>query len=345
MIRSTNWLWPVVVWLPIGALFTVLIVSAHGGPTSDAVVAASRMIVAAATLGYGVYGFTARVPWPHPFRLRFVLIHAVAALVYAFAWIVFNSVLHSVIEHRLVMIVGPGWLRFLIMGVWLYLIIAGAAYAVRAAARAAQLEALAARTELAALRAQLHPHFLFNALHTVMQLIPVEPRAASRAAEQLADILRTVLDEQRESLCLREELAFVDRYLAIECLRFGERLVVVRDIDPRALECELPAFAVQTLVENAVRHGAAPNLSATTITIAAHRRDDHLWVSVTDDGVGLPEAGSSAGTGLQRLRQRLSWLYGSNAACVVVPGPGRGVAATLRIPLLEKRSGSGTDDE
>src|SRR4029079_10503254 len=227
MSRAWLWLQIIIGWLPIWALFTLMMVSAHDLPLLTGTLYASRMMAAAAVLGVAVHRFTARVPWPHPMQVRFVLAHFLAAALYAAAWLLLisaiESVLLSVSRGRLtgVLVVGPGVVPFLILGAWLYVIVAGVTYSNRAAQRAAPIEALAARTQLAALRAQLHPHFLFNALHTVVQLIPVDPQAAARAAEELAVLLRAATEERRDLIPLGEEWALAQRYLALEGLRLG----------------------------------------------------------------------------------------------------------------------------
>jgi LytS/YehU family sensor histidine kinase len=241
----------------------------------------------------------------------------------------------------LALLVGPAWgVLYLILGVWLYIMVAGIGYANRAAERNAQIEALAARTQLAALRAQLHPHLLFNALHTVVQLIPEDPKRATRAAEELAEILRSTLAEQRDVIPFAQEWTFVQRYLAIESLRFGERLRVHDDIDVPALSAQTPAFALQTLVENAVRHAAAPRVEVTEIRISARCDRDDLIVAVSDDGNGVlvDEIGSGKGTGLKRLRERLTRLCGSAARLDLHSTPGQGFRATLYLPQRELRS-------
>jgi LytS/YehU family sensor histidine kinase len=216
-------------------------------------------------------------------------------------------------------------------------------YSNRAAQRAAQIEALAARTQLATLRAQLHPHFLFNALHTVVQLIPVDPRGAVRAAELLAGALRTAIGEERDLVPLAAELAFVRRYLAIECIRFGDRLDVREEIDAAAQSAMLPSFALQTLVENAVRHGAAPRAEATTLTISAHVSADTLRLTVTDNGAGAAatQIDIGTGTGLRRLRERLKYLYGTRARLEIASAAGEGLRATLSLPCTSGTPGAG----
>lgn len=334
MSRRWVWLQLIVAWLPLWALFTALIVLAHGMSIRSATLGALRMIVAGALLGIVVSRFAARMPWPHPFRLDFVAAHVLAAAAYAVCWLVLISLIDSLLLGHLVIMIGPGVGLFLVTGVWLYIVVAGVAYANHAAQREAQIQAHAARTQLAALRAQLHPHFLFNALHTVVQLIPVDPRGATRAAEQLAGALRTTIEEQRDLVSLAEEWAFVERYLAIECIRFGERLVVHTEIDALARDALLPSFALQTLVENAVRHGAAPRIEATQLTIAASASATMLTVRVIDTGTGanLADIGQHAGTGLRRLRERMHWLYGDHARLELASGVDGGFAATLSVP-------------
>jgi hypothetical protein len=336
-----------VAWLPMWALFTALIVIVHGVPLGGAAIGGLRMIGAGAVLGIGVYRFASHTPWPHPFRLSFVAVHALAACVYAAGWYALIVLIDSFVIGHWVIVIGPGVGPFLIMGVWLYIMVAGVAYANLAAQRTAQIEAHAARTQLDTLRSQLHPHFLFNALHAVVQLIPTDPRAAVRAAEQLADVLRTTIEEQRDLVSLAEEWAFVERYLAIERIRFGERLRVQAALGESALAAQVPSFALQTLVENAVRHGAASRIEATQLTVAASVTADALTLEVDDDGAGasIEQAENGTGTGLRRLRERLRWLYGSRARLELVTSPAKGFKAVLTIPqLTEPRHGRDTDE-
>lgn len=336
---SRAWVWiPLLIgWLPVWALFTVLMMAAHQLPLAVALTGSLRLVVAAAALGFLVQRLTLRLPWPHPFRLRFIGLHALAAAAYALAWIALNSLIDSVLRGRLALITGPGLVPFLVTGIWFYVMIAGISYANRTAERQAQLAMLEARSQLAALRMQLQPHFLFNALHTVVQLIPLDPAAAVRAAEQLAALLRRAIEEQRDLVPLADEWRFVERYLALERIRFGERLIVRTGIAPATLDARVPSFALQTLVENAVRHAAAPSIAATTVTIAARRDGARLVVEVRDDGPGAEAAAvaASAGTGLRRLRERLVWLHGGNASLDIETAPGRGLCARLAVPFDE----------
>lgn len=334
MPRAWVWTQLAIGWLPMWALFTVLMMSAHQSPVEEAAPYALRLMAIAATLGMVVHRLTARLPWPHPFRLRFIVVHMLGGLAYSMSWFGLNAVVESLLRRTIAIPIGPGIGPYLVVGIWLYGMVAAVAYASREAERSAQLKALAASSQLAALRSQLHPHFLFNALHTVVQLIPLDPRGAVRAAELLAGVLRNAIGEHKEWVTLRDEWDFVQRYLEIEAIRFGERLVVRSEIDAAALDAQLPSFALQTMVENAVRHGAAPAIEPTTLQIRARLDRDRLLVDVDDNGVGADLAVvERGGTGLRRLRERLAWLYGGSASLVLRGAPGQGFGATLQLPL------------
>jgi Histidine kinase len=356
MTRSSTWLQLLLGWIPMGVLFAALILTVHGGSVSSAAVPAAVMMITAAILGVFAHRFTLRFPWPHPMRAQFIAIHFIAACVYALTWFAANAVINSVIrtivihhenEHvRLAIVIGGGVLPMSILGVWVYVMIAGLTYANRATQRAAQIEASAARSQLDALRAQLHPHFLFNALHTVVQLIPIDGVRATRAAEELADMLRTALTEQRDVVDFDAEWTFVQRYLAIETLRFGDRLRIVATIDADASRAWIPAFALQTLVENAVRHAAAPRTETTTLKISASTQGDLLAVTVSDDGSGIAsDAKTGIGTGLARLRERLKVLCGDDGALKIESVSGVGVNAGLKISQRSLRAAVERSDD
>jgi two-component system, LytTR family, sensor kinase len=214
--------------------------------------------------------------------------------------------------------------------------VAGVSSQMEASARAARAEAAAARARLAALRAQLHPHFLFNALHTVVQLIPTNPARAAGAAELVASLLRTTLEDDRDEVTLDDEWRFVSRYLELEHIRFGDRLRVRAEVDPELLDERVPSFALQTLVENAVHHGAAPRVAPTEIVVTAAGTSGELTLSVWNTGDRLPHARVSveggAGTGLARLRERLACRYGGAARLTCGAADGGGFEAVLVVP-------------
>ncbi|MEO8336157.1 MAG: histidine kinase [bacterium] len=339
MSRRLVWLQLLIGWLPVWALFTTLILTAHNTSIQAASFVALRMMIGAALLGLVVQRFTERLPWPSRVRPLFIVQHFVAAVAYASAWVLFNSVIESVLHRRLVVNLGPGISAYLMLGVWLYVMVAGVSYTAFATERAARAEANAARAQLSALRAQLNPHFLFNALHAVVQLIPREPKRAAEAAEQLAGLLRGTIEEDRDLVPMADEWAFVEKYLELERLRFGDRLRVNAEMTDEATNALIPVFALQTLVENAVRHGASPTVEATEITIRASTADGELIVSVRDTGSALlATSGNGAGTGLKRLRERLAVLFGAEARLEASHDATGNFVARLTLPHRDTES-------
>lgn len=173
--------------------------------------------------------------------------------------------------------------------------------------------------ELQFLRSQINSHFLFNALNNLRALIREDPEQARERLTQLAVLLRAILQaETRERVPLAEELSLVDGYLALESLQFESRLQIRRDIDERARQVDVPPLLLQTLVENAVRHGIARRPAGGCIEIAVHRDADHIRIQIRNP---LPQiAASSDGTvseghgiGLKNARARLQKLFGARA--------------------------------
>lgn len=213
--------------------------------------------------------------------------------------------------------------------------------------RATRAEMLRARAEAQALRSQLNPHFLFNTLHSLLSLIRVEPERAERALEQFGDLMRYSLrayESGAEEVRLREEMGFVDTYLQLEALRLGDRLHVIRELDPDVMDEVVPAFCLQPLVENAILHAVAPRTAATTVRIGARRGEGVLVLEVADDGPGAradgfadgaPETRRSSGSklGLRLVRERLRTLRGTSAELSVHTAPGAGFRAMIVLPL------------
>ena len=337
--RWLVWLQIIAMWMPLWALYALLIATAHADASLKVIILASTWaILVAALLAIPVRKHTEKLPLSRPVTARFILGHLVGIVAFSIVWVLltFAATLHTTTVRgatSFAFAMQPA--AFLVMGAWLYIIIAGASYARHATERAGRAEALAAKSQLAALRSQLNPHFLFNALHTVMQLIPREPRLAANAAEQLAGLLRTGIEEDRDLIPLSREIEFVDRYLKLESIRFGDRLDVSIDAGDAPGDALIPSFSLQSLVENAVRHGVEPSETPVSVSVTARRTGGALSIEVRDTGTSSAgtRMSESRGTGLSRLRERLAALY-QNVATLEVSSPsGGGFIATMSIPL------------
>ena len=199
-----------------------------------------------------------------------------------------------------------------------------------------ELRALAAQAELKALKAQINPHFLFNTLNTIAALIHANPTQAETTVERLGEMLRYVLtSSERGQVSLEEELAFVDDYLAIEQARFGERLQVTREVDPRALSAPVPSLILQPLVENAVKHGHGDDSIELDIRVEA--ASDAISITVADRGPGMPagfQIGDGPGHGLRNVDERLRKMYGRGLE--VKANKPRGTVVIVRIPYAPR---------
>ncbi len=226
--------------------------------------------------------------------------------------------------------------------VFVLLLVAGSALGAHHRARGlerreARLEVALARAQLEALRLEIHPHFLFNTLNSIAALIRVKD--SSRALEMLlglSELMRATVDGPRDHLVpLATEIDFVRRYVDLQRARFADRLDILWDVDPAALSVPVPTLLLQPLVENAIRHGTAPQSRRSAVTIAARVEGTRLRVRVSDDGVGLPagfDLSRDAGTGLSNTTSRLRQLYGALASFGVRPAEGGGTVAEVLLP-------------
>jgi signal transduction histidine kinase len=200
---------------------------------------------------------------------------------------------------------------------------------------AAQLQARLSDAQLRALRAQLNPHFLFNTLNAATALLHRDPDAADAMLTRLGELLRlTLRAEPEHETPLHEELALLERYLAIMRIRFADRVTVRCEMDPRVADALVPSFILQPLVENAFEHGVARLQRPGRIDVTA-AADAHgtLVLTVRDDGPGLDGAGRPAGLGLANARNRLTELYGARGALELRAAPGGGTVVEVRLPL------------
>ncbi|MDX1661848.1 MAG: histidine kinase [Gemmatimonadota bacterium] len=201
----------------------------------------------------------------------------------------------------------------------------------------ARLETRLANARLHALRMRLQPHFLFNTLHSVSMLNLRDVDAANRLLVKLSDLLRATLSTAEQAVVpLEREIALVDRYVEIESIRIGERLDVEWDVDEEVLDAEVPTLVLQPLVENAVRHGIAPDSTAGRLSIRAFRERDDLFLEVVDDGPGFPDGfdlDRDAGVGLGTTKARIERLYEGAGEVAVDSAPEGGARVWVRLPF------------
>lgn len=309
-------------WLPFFATW-VLFRMAYGDPPFLLAVRSAGIATGmSAVLSLGVWWFTGRAPWPERVRPLFYAAHLAAGAAFAVAWTVLSYVLPALERGASllnVMLDSEVLSWRLLMGLWLYGLVAGVSYAVRTRQRlreqeriAARAQALAAQARLQNLRARLNPHFLFIALHSVSSLIHHDPTKAEHAVEELGDLLRYALDEEGEEVVtLAEEWRFTRDYLAL-----------------------------QPLVENAVQHSIAPHPEGGSLAIKTARREGALTITVQDDGPGGTTTNGliRPGHGLHTLQERLHVRYGDAASLTLATAPGDGFRMQVIIPQQKASS-------
>lgn len=190
---------------------------------------------------------------------------------------------------------------------------------------------------LAALSAQINPHFLFNTLNSVASLIRLNPEQARQVVYKLSKILRRLLRQQDNLITLGEELSFIDDYLAIEMVRFGDKLRFIKEVEPDTLDLLVPSMLLQPLVENSIRHGLASKVDGGTIKVRSRRKGTQLQILVEDDGVGIPESRlarmfEQGGIGVTNVNERLKVLYGDSYRMWIDSRPGEGTSTGIEIP-------------
>lgn len=191
---------------------------------------------------------------------------------------------------------------------------------------------------LDALTRQINPHFLFNTLNSVSSLIRTNPQQARLVIYRLSNILRRLLRRTENFCAVREELAFIEDYLAIEVTRFGDKLKFQKEIDPDTLDMQLPSMLLQPLVENSIKHGLSSKIEGGTIIVRTRRVERGLQVVVADDGVGIPEPRLATlleqGIGVSNVSERLNVLFGSGSSMRIESHPGQGTRIEIEVPEL-----------
>ena len=274
-------------------------------------------------------------------RWRNILIHLTAGLVIA--------VLKTVADRAIFAMLSGFWTYLLLSTVALQLVvyigIVAGAHGVEFYRRSREREALERRlaeTRLQLLGMQLQPHFLFNTLNTIAELVHHDPDTADDMIVGLSDLLRLTLQlENRQQVTLREELALLTKYLDIQRARFGDRLRVEMQVEPEAEDALVPSLLLQPIVENSIRHGLAARATAGCINVRVRRVERRLLLDVIDDGIidETPPSRPGQGLGLSNTRARLEALYGGNCRLELSSTP-HGTRVTIDMPLA--MSGAGT---
>jgi two-component sensor histidine kinase len=300
-----------------------------------------------ALLTPSVVSATLRVRVPGDSLARALVLHGAGAMVFAGIGGALMGILESLLpwakpSEGLVAVAQNGILRYLGANILLYCLVVTAAEAaahawesrrrgIAAATYARQL----AEARLHVLSAQLQPHFLFNTLHAISALVWEDQARAERLLSRLSEMLRlTLRSGTRVETTLAEELALLQRYAEIQETRYGDRLRVAFDVEPRVRGAMVPRLILQPLVENAIRHGITRRMTPGRVDVRAWEGAGRLHLAVSDDGVGLGHGGEvPEGVGLTITRARLRQLYGPEQKLELSPTPAGGAVCALSIPL------------
>ena len=341
MLVSAAWIAPAI----LGGIGSIAQQRIHGGPklnVGDVLFVTIDWLIYA-LLTPGVFALGARWPMQRPYLVRRATLHLLFALLFCVVWAGLGTILKIAVQPNelwgtplqhfasWVFVTFP-------FGVAVYLSVVGVEHATRYLVQVSRLSEQLSSARLAALQAQLNPHFLFNSLNTIAVLVRGGDNAnATRVIEQLSDVLRRTLSNTRTNeVALDDELELVRQYLAVEQARFSDRLRPEINVPTELLSAAVPCFALQHLVENAVRHGIAKKLDSGRVIVTARRDNDTIVITVEDDGSGIAaDAKQEPGHGLENTRERLRTLYGDRASLVVEPAPNGGTIARLRIPYRE----------
>ena len=344
--RWVRWIAAILLWSTLGLLFALPNISSH--PLKRVLLASLVFWWAWGLVTPLIFWIDGRLPFKEKQLGMRILAHLLASIVvtifYSYVWIAMNALAGLILWRSL-------WdSRFLIneglLWKWLvYWAIFGARQTFRyyehylaSELRLERMERSFSQARLNALRMQLDPHFLFNALNTISSQVESDPRLARKMIEHLGDLLRLSLEARdRQEIPLAEELAFLDHYVAIQKIRFGENLRIDIQVAPEVKLALVPSLIVQPLVENAIRHGISRRASGGTVTVVAERKPNQVEIRVSDDGVGLPAGWAletSSGTGLSVTRERIVGLHpDGNSRFSVQARSGGGTEVKISLPL------------
>lgn len=336
-------------WLPIAAIFTVILKRGLNTSWPETILLTVPMALLYAFMCLSAWYVCLAAPVSDKSVMRLVITLAVASILSSVVWFALGEVWVLAIEP---------WMQYpglsedyvtqfppiFLNGVMLFLLAAAAHYMLitldqsRAVEKKSlELQVLAREAELRALRAQIDPHFLFNSLNSISALTVSDPKGARSMCLLLADFLRTSLVlGAKQQIPVAEELRLVEGFLNIEKIRYGNRLSVVRNVDPDCDACLVPPLLVQPLVENAIRHGIAPLIDGGTVRIDVRREGPSIEILLENpvDPLGRVVPQTGAGLGLENVRSRLAKLFSSQAHVNVSRDEGR-FQVRLRFPCVK----------
>jgi len=331
-------------WILLALVRTSLRIAAIPRPFGTAVLIFGQVLTASVlwlVWAPGVVALAKRLPWRAGQRLRIVAIHlavatAITVAEAAWAWLVL-----PLVGYPMTLSPGVWYLVRLDQTCFLYLCLVGLGLGLRyrsrldaALVRAASLNAELLQARLHVLALELHPHFLFNTLNAVSELVHRDAATARRMLSSLRELLARSLDPGvTQEVPLREELALLEHYACIQRTRFAGSLRIDVEAAPETLDASVPRLVLQPLVENAIRHGTARRMGAGRVVVRSVAAGGRLIVEVVDDGAGPPARPSPEGVGLANTRARLAHLFGGDASLVLEPGRESGAVARIECPL------------
>jgi two-component system LytT family sensor kinase len=338
-------------WLPLTLIMVAGVLQSQRAEVAGAMQRSLAEVILAAVLGVPIWPLSGSLE--NVSRTKAVAAYVGAGIAYSVALAFGLLLVDLTLTFSGGMEDGPHWTPSIVIGAFfLYGILVTAIVAVRSAMRAERArreaaaseqarvsaDAMRARAELQALRAHLDPHFLYNTLNAIAAVVETDPAQARQLLVRAGSLLRRVLDlgaAGRDTASVADEWAMVSEYLAFEQLRMGDRLEVISSFSDDALECEVPAFLLQPLVENAIRHGLFPQPGRGALRISGEVVSGRLHLRVADSGGGASATapGQSAGLGLRATRQRVQIAYNGAGRVEIETSPGNGFSVHLILPL------------
>jgi len=309
-------------WIPLAGMLTYLLAVPGGLTWWQAAAVAFPLCLLYAFVCLAAWYPCLATPLERSSVPRFLVTHVMGAVVASALWVFAARMLARMLTgfegfHEIVPQISKNFPLLFGTGVLLYLLAVGFHYVLLAVEASRQAEArmmqaglLARDAELRALKAQVNPHFLFNSLNSISALTASDPAKAREMCILLGDFLRRTLGlGEKPSIPLAEEMSLIHAFLAVEKIRYGDRLRMEESIDPEALDAELPPLLLQPLVENAIVHGVANLVEGGWIRLGAHRRDGLLDIAIENEFDPEAPRRRRNGVGLENVRQRLAARY------------------------------------